>query len=257
MLEGNLDLILISRTPELIPEVQKIKNVYPDIPITMWNTDERAKMEDWGKILDLAKLVDYNFVVGGDTIEEWKEYNPSTIWLPQGIQPERYEVTKMPPKDKKEFSCEVAFIGNCNPAIHVERHKIISAVWDKYDMKWWKEAYGERHNKAVMGAKVCLGVSAFPDRPLTWSVRNWKYIAAGGIVLEHSRDKRTKEFFQNNIETYMDAGDAVKKVKLILDNYSKYKQKARRLRVWARKHHCYSNRIDEIERLINAEKNTG
>ena len=242
---GEFDLVLTSRTLELFDQVQQIKIDHPDIKTAMWNTDVRESIREWGQLIQFIASVDYYFVVAEGVLKRWQAINPFTFWVPQGIQTEKYR------KVEAEKKYEAGFIGGCNPQIHQERIGIIAEMlYSDIDFHWYTNVYDDKHNEAVAECSVNLACSAYPEIDNCWSVRNWKIVAAGGILLEREHPG-IKKYFQGNIETYTDGEDAVKKCKKILQHREKWEKKAEELRLWALENHTYRNRVKQILEIIS------
>lgn len=250
---GDIDLLLISRTMGIYGEIMKIRRTYPSIPVAMWNMDVREDITQWGGLLEFAQKVDFYFTVGEGAVEPWKCVNKNSFWVPQGIQDKRY--FKVTPEDKhfKKYGHDATFIGNCYPNLHTNRPEILAAL-DKSDLDyaWIKGVYGMEHNYVVGCAKVNIACSMCPHLKNYFSVRNWKVIAAGGILLEQWRPG-IHDLFEGNLMTYTTPEDCVEKVHDVLDAYDEHKKTAEELRVWALEKHTYKNRIDLIEKIVFGE----
>lgn len=240
----DVELILISRTFDLYGDISKIKMENPNTKIAMWNTDMRENVKRWGDLVQLVMFVDYYF--GPANIGEWKNYQPNSYFLSQGIQTEKYHMPPQPP-DKKY---DVGFIGNCYAHIHKERVGILAELLaSDIDFHWYTDVWDSEHNYAVSECRINLSASAYPQKK-GWSVRVWKIIAAGGIVLELDRPG-VKDYFNGCIETYKGADDCVDTCKRMLDDIETWERKAYELHEWAIENHTYVNRVKKIMEVVS------
>jgi hypothetical protein len=241
---GDFDLILCSRTPQLAPEIQKIKLGNPDIPIAIWNTDVRDNVETWGnEFLQFVVSADYYFCVTPD-VERWERYQPNTHFLAQGIQDSIYHKS-----DIEEKKYDVGFIGGCNPAYHHERVGVLATLLSSnIDFHWYTDVWGEEHNRAVGECRIQISASGYPEYG-GWSVRIWKIIAGGGIVLELDRDG-FKDYFNGNVETYKNHRDCVTKCNNILEDIDEWEHRADEVHEWAMDNHTYFHRVKELLEIV-------
>lgn len=244
---GEFELCLTSRTMELYEEVMQIKIEYPHIKTAIWNTDVRETIEQWGNLIQFIMSVDYYFAVANGVIDRWKKLQPNTFWLPQAVQEERYFKV-----DNSSKKYDVGFIGNCIPDIHTERVGVIAEMLadPDIDFHWYQGVYDEDHNKAVSECRINLACSAYPKIDTCFSVRNWKIIGAGGLLLEREHPG-IKKFFQGKAETYDTIKDSTKQAKKILDNYGKYQQRAEELYEWAIESQTYKHRIVQMMEIVS------
>lgn len=244
--DGKFDFCLVSRTVQLFDQIQKIKMAYPKLKTAVWNPDVREKIEHWGELIQLIVSVDYYFTVGEGVVDRWKEIQPNSFWLPQGIQDEIYHR----PKGVFIKEHDVGFIGGLLPKFHKNRIGVLAEMqFSDLDFHWYQNVYNEEHNLAVQGCNINLGCSMLPKVKNYWSVRNWKVIAAGGVLIDQERPGM-KNYFQGKIETYKNGDDCVKVCKKILQNYEKYQTKADELCEWAMAGHTYTNRIKKMLEIV-------
>lgn len=243
----NPDLIFCSRTKMLTNQVLQIKKSLPNAITCLWNVDARANIESWKHLYPLIKLVDYHFVVDTTTIPQWKELNPNTFFLPQGLQNERYKkpdyITR---KDIEKYTCDVSFAGRNRPY----RHPFIHAVNSMdIDFKKWgclkmPKVYNEEHNKMVSLSKINLGCSANPELDNCISVRDYKILGARGFLLEAYRN--TERLFPHGIMDYYDtAKDMVSKIYYWLNHDEERKAIAEKGYKWVHESATYTHRIQE------------
>ena len=245
---GKFELCLASRTLELFEEVQQIKIDYPHIKTAIWNTDVRGTLQEWGGLMQFVMSVDYYFVVANGVVDRWKALNQNTYWLPQGIQEERYHRIENVPK-----KYDVGFIGSVTPGIHTERTELLAELLyaEDIDFHWYQGVWDEEHNRAVEECRINLACSAYPEIDTCFSVRNWKIIGAGGILLERHHPG-IKKFFNNRVQTYNDARDCTRKCTQILGDYTRYDKRAKELYEWAIESQTYTHRIKRMMEIVNA-----
>ena len=246
--DGKFELCLTSRTMELYEEVQQIKINYPHIKTAIWNTDVRGSLEEWGQFMQFVMSVDYYFVVANGVVDRWKALQPNTYWLPQGIQEERYHRIENVPK-----KYDVGFIGSVTPHIHTERTELLAELLyaEGIDFHWYQGVWDEEHNRAVGECRINLACSAYPEIDTCFSVRDWKIIGAGGILLERHHPG-IKKFFGGKVETYNDSSDCVRECRRILSNYDECSERAVELYEWAIGSQTYKHRIEKLMEVISA-----
>lgn len=245
------NLVFCSRTYQLTEEVKKIKDRFKDITICMWNVDTRTNINHWEHLFPLIKFIDYHFVPDTATIPRWREINPKTFWLPQGLQNEIYSKPKeIIKEDTKTFECEVSFAGRCN-GTHRWRIPYLDAI-EKMGVKFrvWgceghSQVYDEEHNKMVSLSKINLCCSGWPENEKYTSVRNYKIMGAGGFVLELNRRGIGEVFPIDVFGCYETPSDLVNKIRYWLIHEGERKDFAERGYKWVHENATYTDRIKE------------
>lgn len=184
------DIVLCSRTYDLIDEIQRIKRDFKNTVVCMWNTDAREDIHNWTFLFPLIKLVDIHFTVDINLIDNWKSINPKTFWLPQGLQSEIYmktNVAKLTTDDLDKYACDVSFCGDRKGKYHKFRDRFLVPV-EKMTIvfRHWTGVYNEEHNKMVYLSDINLGCSGFKDIGTCVSARDYKILGAGGFLLTDS-----------------------------------------------------------------------
>lgn len=243
------DLVFCSRTYQLTDEVKQIKDRFKDTKICMWNVDTRTKITKWEHLFPLIKLVDYYFVVASRLIPEWRDLNPNTHWLPQGLQDEVYDKPKeITEHDRKRYSCDISFAGR----IRDFRCPYFNAIekMDIYFKRWGNsgvpKVHNEEHNKMAFLSKINLCCSGWPENEKVTSVRNYKIMGAGGFVLELARTGLDEIFpisVNGTIATYVSPDDLVQRIRYWLDNEKDRKAMAERGYSWVHANATYTHRI--------------
>ena len=245
------DLVFCSRTYQLTGEIEKIKKRFKDAKICMWNMDTRTDINDWQHLFPLIKLVDYHFVPDTKTIPEWRQMNPNTFWLSQGLQDEIYhkpdEITE---DDRRKYFCDVSFAGSDRK----QRRPFLNAI-DKMNInfKRWgcagmPKVYNEEHNKMVSQSKINLCCSGWSENGAYTSVRDYKVMGAGGFVLELYR-KGIDDIFPFKVPgvmgTYISPDDLVQRIRYWLNHEEERKAMAERGHKWVHENATYMHRIKQ------------
>lgn len=207
------DLVFCSRTYELTEEVKKIKERFKDTKICCWNVDTRDSIQEWEFLFPLIKLCDYYFVVASNLILDWREINPNTHWLPQGLQDEVYhKPDRISKSDILKYECDVSFAGS-RTGYHTWRQPYLEAI-DKMGLsfKVWgcqghPQVYNEEHNKMVACSKINIGLSGWHNNGKYVSVRDYKILGAGGFLLEYAQDGICDVMPYEIIHSYEDIED--------------------------------------------------
>jgi len=252
------DLIFCSRTQALTWKVPEIKAKFKNAVACMWNVDTRPNINKYAHLFPLVENCDYHFVVDTKTIPRWRELNPNTFWLPQGLQDEIYDRPKaITNEDKIRYSCDVSFAGGLKGSAHKHRHQYVDAVKQMgVDLKFWgcrggPQAYDEEHNKMVSLSKINLCCSSFPGNGKYTSVRNYKVLGAEGFALELHREGIHEIFPQNVIRCYTNPEDLVEKVRYWLDHDWERWQIAQTAYEWVRENATYTHRIARALEIIS------
>lgn len=240
------DLVFCSRTKELTEQVAQIKKRFVDATICMWNVDTRTDINQWEHLFPLIKLVDYYFVVASHLIPEWRELNPNTHWLPQGLQNEVYhkpgEITE---DDKRKYFCDISFAGRDRG----QRRPFLKAIDQmKINFRRWgcagnPKVYNEEHNKMASLSKINLCCSGWPENEAYTSVRNYKVMGAGGFVLELYREGMSEIFPIDVMDCYYNSEWLVKKIRYWLDHEEERKERAEKGCEWVHANATYTHRI--------------
>lgn len=251
------DLVFCSRTYQLTGEVKQIKERFKDAKICMWNIDTRSNINHWEYLFPLIKLVDYYFVVASKLIPEWRELNPNTFWLPQGLQNEVYKKPiKITDKDREKYMCDISFAGR-ERGVRREILNVIDTM--NINFKKWRcggmpAVYNEEHNKMASLSKINLCCSGWPENEKVTSVRNYKIMGAGGFVLELARTGLDEIFPMNvkdgSIGTYVSLEDLVQRIRFWLDHEDERKAMAERGYEWVHANATYTHRIKKALEIM-------
>lgn len=242
------DLVFCSRTKALTEQVERIKQKLNPV-ICVWNVDTKTKIKKWSHLFPLIKLCNYHFIVDTKTIPEWKNLNPNTFWLPQGVQNEVYnKPRKITDGDRERYSCDVSFAGRCR-GYHKRRQHYFNAIMEM-DVKFnrWgcagnPKVYNEEHNKMVSLSKINLCCSGWALNEKYTSVRNYKIMGAGGFALELYRVGIYDIFPSDTLDCYKDPDDLVVRIRYWLSHEKERKQVAERAYKWVHAHATYTHRI--------------
>lgn len=244
------DLVFCSRTNKLAQQVTKIKRLFPEIVSCVWNVDTRYGINHWRHLFPLIKVCNYYFVVASNLIPEWKEINPNTFWLPQGVQNEVYNKPKIITKeDKIKYSCDISWAGKRHTNFHKIRNPFLDIVASMdIDFKQWgcldnPKVYNESHNKMVALSKINLAISRWPKNEKYTSVRNYKILGAGGFLLELYRKGIYEIFPKTILDCYKSINDIADKIRYWLENEKERKEYAERGFKWVHETATYTHRI--------------
>ncbi len=237
------DIVLCSRTIGLIPTFIRAQKAHPQTKFCVWNVDERENVEEWGNLLKLFGIADHYFVVSENG--RWKFINPNTHFMPQGAQIELYHKPELTLVDREKYKCDVAFIGNIT-SVHKDRQEVLGYLKKNFDLKFFN-VYGEEHNKACAVAKINIGLAHTPLIPKYASVRDWKIMAADGVLLTRYHPGYEELF--PGVETFTTKEDCARKINEMLLDYPRYKKKAEELGEWVRTTQRYADRLKEIVRI--------
>lgn len=248
------DLIFCSRTPALKDEVMMIKREFKDAVACMMNTDTRNSVSEWTHMYPLIKAVDYHFVVGYNQLDEWRKLNINTYWLPLALQDEVYDKPRIiTEKDRRKYACDVCFCGQVGGPHHSDRLPFLTAIErDGLNLNLWgnrgmPKIYNEEHNKQVALAKVSLGCSSWPNAGRYTSVREYKIMGAGGLLLTRYGDGLEEVFpiaGEGQVaDSFTTLTDVVEKIRYWLNNEEKRKDVAERGYKWVRGNATYTHRM--------------
>jgi len=252
-------LIICSRTISLATPVYQIKQQLPGTTICVWNTDVRPSLKDWAAWLPLFKQVHYYFGSSPYDADMMRQINPSSYYLPQGLQDDVYGIPKtaITRKDIDKYACDVSFIGDIHQPIHAFRQPYITAlIKSNLKFKIWgsenqPQIYGEDHNKAVILSTINLGLSTTFNGKATGScsVRNYKIMGTGGFLLEHY-SKALEQWFPLDAKhcifgTFTSPANMIKKIERYINNDGLRRQIALRGLRWARRN-TYTHRIQQM-----------
>lgn len=250
------DLVFCSRTKELTEQVTQIKRRFPDAVTCMWNVDTRYDITHWANLFPLIKLIDYHFVPDTATIPRWREINPNTFWLPQGLQNEIYnrpeEITD---EDIEKYSCDVSFAGSITGP-HKNRECFLDAVKKMgINYKFWgcygvPRVYDKEHNKMAFLSKINIAISGWPENEKYVPCRNYKIMGAGGFVLELYRAGIYEIFPDDIFGCYYNVDDLLRVIKYWLAYDKKRKTEAERAYKWVHSNATYTHRIQQALEIM-------
>ncbi len=247
---SDLDLILCSRSAMLYDELIKIRSAFKDIKLAVWNTDVRANINDWSRLKYMFRFVDFYFGVADGKEQEYKNEGINFHHLPQGLDDRRYFPMKPTEWHKMEYACDLGFIGNIVQGIHQKRFDTINEVSNSgVNLKQFTNIFQDNHNYAVAVSRLMLGDSAYPEIKGCYSVRNWKVLGAGGIMIDR-RHEGIDEFFNGYVHAYDEVSDLLTLIKNLLENYDENKKKAEEAAKWVKAEHCYTHRIKKMLKIV-------
>jgi len=252
------NLVFCSRTYQLAEQIKEIKKRFKDAKVCVWNVDTRNSIQEWEFLFPLIKLCDYYFVVASNLIPDWREINPNTFWLPQGVQNEVYNKPReITDGDRKKYECDVSFAGSCTD-YHKWRIPYLAAIERMgLDFKVWgcrknPKVYNEEHNKMAYLSKINFAYSGWPKNGKYVSVRNFKILGAGGFLLEYVQDGLFDVIHPGAFDYYTSIEHLMRIIKFWLKHEEFRRKIAEEGYQWVHSHATYKNRIQkalEIMRL--------
>ena len=244
------DLVFCSRTKKLTEQITLIKRTFKNTIICIWNVDSREDIRKWKRLYPLIRLSHYHFVVTHNLLPQWRQINPQTFWLPQGLQSELYHRPyKITEADRNKYECDVCFCGHVDRH-HAYRNQFMDAVRRmgiRFNL-WQKGGiWGERHNKMVALSKINLGCSGWIGATRSVSVRSYKILGAGGFLLERCRPGMNKLFPMSDSNRILDCYESpqglVDKIYYWLEHEQDRSQIAERGHKWVHEKATYTHRM--------------
>lgn len=239
------DLVFCSRTAELAPQILQIKAKIKRVTVCSWQIDTRHTIDHWKHLFPLIQACNYYFVVASKLIPEWRQINPKTFWLPQGLQDEVYRKPKsITDEDRQKYICDVCFAGSDRNHRRPFLEKI--EKMDIHFKKWgshWPKIYNEEHNKMTALSKINLACSGWPENEKTTSVRNYKILGAGGFLLELYRKGIYEIFPPNIMDCYSTPQELTEKILYWLGHEKERKGAAAAGHKWVHENATYTHRI--------------
>ncbi len=185
--------------PEIFQELRKLTKViqwYPDPVIPEW-------------LIPYVKTCDIFFTMSEGLVEEFKKFNPNVFWLTQAFGPSFFEINKITGEDKRNFSAEVAFIGNLgSKEQYLSRRRSLEKVIDSgLKLKWWgskiprkfstiplvlgrlgrayggKFVWGEEYAKVAKLSKIFLAFDSMPHIRKSMSARMYTAVGCGAFYM--------------------------------------------------------------------------
>jgi spore maturation protein CgeB len=254
-LESNAGVLVVcSRSPELA----LVMGLRFHRKLVCWNTDVRKSLIDFrvqfGEDLwRLFKKCDAIYTMAKGQVCEYRNEFPGkhVRWLSQGIDPETHLIPDIPEGDLLKYDCDVMFAGSYKADnIHGKfRENLLNEISKRFSLKLYgykDKIFDEEHNKAVYCAQVALGCSAYPEIERSMSVRDYKILGAGGILLTR-RIKGIENWFGDNVFYFDEVEDCLKSIDRILNLPADIKEELRiESNRIAHKEHRYVDRCKVI-----------
>ena len=231
----NPDFILITKGEIFGPEAIEFLN---GVAITaIWQFDTWFPRADYEQVIGKAN---YYFSMVREFVEPLRELGVNAYWVPEAACPVVHKPEELLlASERNYYVSDITFIGSLGLPIHAGRTAFLQDIAQraldlKLDFKVFgrqygpilselsrcymkTEARGVAHNKAVMGARINLEVSAMPYLDMGQSARVYRLLAAGGFVLSQ-RVKGEDEFFKDgeHLIYFDDAADCWRKILIYL-----------------------------------------
>lgn len=218
------DLIFCSRTKELCIDIINIKSEFPNTIIACWNVDVRdSVLEFEPALIDMFRYVDILYTIGLGNVKEYQEVlGPKVIvkHLQQGCDPLLHNKFELTEEDHAKYDCQVMMAGSFfDIPENQERIELANyLIQNKVDLKIFgvnDYIKNEEHSKACQCAKICIGMSRWPNVEQSMSVRDYKIMAAGGFLLTRYIEG-IDEFFKDDssiYECFWDKEDCLRAIK--------------------------------------------
>jgi len=250
------DLILILKGLELtlttLKEIRKtfekatLINWYPDIILyerPIWEKEE---------YYENIKLYDYFFCTLRGVATELKEKGFDNVYYLGGAcYPKFHGEQYMNSFQKQKYNNDVVFCGTLGFFhIHFDRIKYLQKIIEEgFDIKIWgkiicdlkkippdvrhhctgEEAINEKGAMVYQSSEISLGIDGMPELDSSWSVRLYRIMCAGGLLL-NTNTTGLKEFFKINetedapitpdqdLVVFYDENDLIKKLDFLLSH---------------------------------------
>lgn len=251
------DLVLCNREPGLYKHIQKVKEMKPRPKLVMWNLDKRHRVEDFGPdLLILFNTVDVLYTIALGDILKYKRLCPDTEikHLQQGIDPSVHHTEILTDNDHEKYHCDIMFAGSFS-SVHKGRVELFDYLLKsglRIKRFGGKNAiFDADHNKACQCAKICLGHNGVAHVAVSMSVRDYKIMGAGGVLLTEWCPGIDEWFTCNDTGrpmcyTYKSKEECVEKIHYILNNYDEAQEIAINAQKEVHTRHRYIDRVRQI-----------
>jgi hypothetical protein len=253
----NPDLVLCSREYGLYRFIQKVKDRKPMPKLVTWNMDKRHRVEDFGPdLLKLFNTMDVLYTIALGDIPKYKRLCPHVEikHLQQGVDPLVHHTEILIDRDHEKYDCDIMFAGSFS-SVHKGRAELFEYLLKSgYQIKRFggKSAiYDAEHNKACQCAKICLGHNGVAHVAVSMSVRDYKIMGAGGVLLTEwcpgiEEWFTCKDTGMPMCYTYKSKEECMEKIHYILNNYDEAKEIALNAQKEVHTRHRYIDRIGQI-----------
>jgi hypothetical protein len=251
------DFILCNREHGLYKHIVNVRSMSPRPKLILWNLDKRQKIEDFGPdLLKLFNVMDTLYTVALGDIPQYERLCPNTEikHLQQGIDPLVHRTEILTDIDHVKYDCEVMFAGSFSSAHRgrVELFEYLSK--SEYQIKHYHgktAVFDAEHNKACQCAKVCLGHNGVAHLAVSMSVRDYKIMGAGGVLLTQWCPGIEKWFTCSDTGvpmcyTFKSKEECVEKIRYILAHYDEAKERAAHAQREVHARHRYIDRVQLI-----------
>jgi len=188
---------------------------------------------------DMAKELDIFYTIDNDAVPELKELGINAKWMPQACYPPMHEAQVINSVQKRKFGADVVFMGSVG-SIHPNREKLLRTVAESgVDFKiygevlypeneepdWVKEHHtgyavkNDMHSTVCNSSKIVIGMDGWTNRSMSYSLRLYKVLCAGGFYLNTATKDMEKEFVcGKHLATYKSSEDLIEKMLYYLEN---------------------------------------
>ena len=183
------DFLLCNREHGLYKYMKKVRDMKPRPRLILWNFDKRQRLEEFGlDLLNLFKTMDTLYTVALGEVPQYRRLCPDTVikHLQQGIDPLVHRTEVLTNSDHEKYDCDLMFAGSIT-SVHSGRIKLFDFLSKTgYQIKHYSgkmAVFDAEHNKACKCAKICLGHNGWPYHEVSMSVRDYKIMGAGGVLV--------------------------------------------------------------------------
>ena len=258
------DFVLCNREHGLFKHMAKVREMKPRPRLILWNFDKRKCLEEFGTdLLNLFKTMDILYTIALGEIPQYKRLCPDTEikHLQQGIDPSVHRTETLADSDREKYDCDVMFAGSIT-SVHRGRVELFDYLHKtEYTINHYhgKTAiFDGEHNKACQCAKICLGHNGWPYHEVSMSVRDYKIMGAGGVLLTQWCPGIDEWFTCKDTGlpmcyTFKTKEECVEKIQYILAHYGEAKERAAHAQSEVHARHRY---IDRVQRIVDDVRNT-
>ena len=289
------DMILVLKGLEMSADtLQQIKNMFPKTKLVNWFFDiyvDTKLIWEHTAYHDIIKMYDYYFCSCKECVTQLNKIGLDNVfWLQQGCYPEANGEVYLNNYQKKIYGSDIAFMGSIGYYnIHKDRlSTLLNIVNHGFDLKIYgdvlcdkrilppvlkpvitgKKVINEEHSMVCQASNIVLGIDANKDFELSNSVRLFKVMCAGGLML-NSATKNLDSVFKTNkpgeplttdldMVVFYDNQDLIEKLDFLFEHDSIRKQIAKNGQKTVLDNHKYSDRLlNMLDKVFpkNASKN--
>jgi hypothetical protein len=251
------DFILCNREHGLFKHIEKVRRMKSRPKLILWNLDKRQNVDDFGPdLLKLFNAMDTLYTVALGDVPQYERLCPNVEikHLQQGIDPLVHRTEVLTEWDHEKYDCEVMFAGSFS-SVHRGRVELFEYLSkSEYQIRRYHgktAVFDAEHNKACQCAKICLGHNGVAHLAVSMSVRDYKIMGAGGVLLTQWCPGIEEWFTCRDTGkpmcyTFKSEADCVEKIRYILGHYEEAKERASLAQREVHTMHRYIDRVQII-----------